>query len=548
MSATSNILITGASGQLGSEFKHFSVHYPTLHFRYSDAHDLDITNEQAIEDTLAAGSYQYLINCAAYTAVDKAETDQELAHKINGTASGLLAAACARHGVKYIHISTDFVFDGTNHRPYQEIDAVAPLGVYGASKLQGEQLALEANPNSLVFRTSWLYSTYGNNFVKTMRRLGADKPSLNVIFDQVGTPTYARDLAKAILESIVSGKAHTFAGLYHFSNEGAASWYDFAAAVMELSGLDCKVNPINTFEYPTPAKRPHYSVLDKRKFKETFGASIPNWRESLHACINTLDMKYIVDEELLVDIASRAGEAIMEIYVQDFEVVTKEDKSPLTEADQNANEIIVKALKEHYPHIPIISEENKMVPYEVRKQWDAFWLVDPLDGTKEFIKKNGEFTVNIALIEHGKPTFGVVHVPATGVSYYGGHEKGSYCVQRGKEAQKMEHNLIPYADKAHVVVVASRSHLTQETEDFVADLKAKGKTVDYLSSGSSLKFCLVAEGKADVYPRFGPTMEWDTAAAHAVALGAGRQVFKANTAEPLTYNKENLLNPYFVVC
>ncbi len=548
MSQAINILVTGASGQLGSEFKHFSVHYPTLHFHYSDSHDLDITDEAAIEKSLSEGKYQYLINCAAYTAVDKAETDQELAYKINGTASGLLAAACATHGVKYVHISTDFVFDGTNHRPYQETDEVAPLGVYGASKLQGEQLAMEANPDSLIFRTSWLYSTYGNNFVKTMRRLGADRPSLNVIFDQVGTPTYAHDLAETIIDAIVSGKAKDQSGVFHFSNEGAASWYDFAAAVMEFSGLGCKVSPINTFEYPTPAKRPHYSVLDKRKLKEAFDVTIPHWRDSLKACINTLDMEYKVDAELLVDIATRAGEAIMEIYVQDFEVVTKEDKSPLTEADQKANSVIVEALKQHYPHIPIISEENKMVDYEVRKQWKAFWLVDPLDGTKEFIKKNGEFTVNIALIEDGNPTFGVVHVPATGVTYYGIPGVGSYRLERGKEAQKMDHNPIPYQDKKHVVVVASRSHLTQETEDFVADLKAQGKTVDYLSSGSSLKFCLVAEGKADTYPRFGPTMEWDTGAAHAVALGAGRHVYKANTAEPLTYNKENLLNPYFVVC
>lgn len=548
MSQPINILVTGASGQLGSEFKHFSVHYPALHFVYKSSSELDVADEAAIESALSTGQYQYLINCAAYTAVDKAESDQEQAYKVNATAAGLLAAACAKHSVKYIHISTDFVFDGTGHRPYKEDDAVSPLGVYGVTKQKGEQLALDANPNSLVIRTSWLYSTFGNNFVKTMRRLGADRPSLNVIFDQVGTPTYARDLAKIVIEAIENGKALNQSGIFHFSNEGAASWYDFAAGVMELSGLNCKVNPINTFEYPTPAKRPHYSVLDKRKIKEAFGISIPHWRESLKACINTLDMEYKVDAELLVDIATRAGEAIMEIYVQDFEVITKEDKSPLTEADQKANTIIVDALKQHYAHIPIISEENKLVPYEVRKQWKAFWLVDPLDGTKEFIKKNGEFTVNIALIEDGCPTFGVVHVPATGVTYYGIPGEGSYKIQPGKPEEKMEHNPIPYADKEHVVVVASRSHLTPETEEFVVDLKAKGKTVDYLSSGSSLKFCLVAEGKADVYPRFGPTMEWDTGAAHAVALGAGRHVFKANSAEPLTYNKENLLNPYFVVC
>ncbi len=238
----------------------------------------------------------------------------------------------------------------------------------------------------------------------------------------------------------------------------------------------------------------------------------------------------------------------MEIYVQDFEVITKEDKSPLTEADRKANAIIVEALEQHYPHIPIISEENKMVPYDERKYWSRFWLVDPLDGTKEFIKKNGEFTVNIAFVEEGCPTFGVVHVPATGVTYYGVVGEGSYCIQHGGDAVPMGKTPILYTQKEHVVVVASRSHLTPETEDFVADLKTQGKSVDFLSSGSSLKFCLVAEGKADVYPRFGPTMEWDTAAAHAVALGAGRHVYKAGTAEPLTYNKEDLLNPYFIVC
>lgn len=259
-------------------------------------------------------------------------------------------------------------------------------------------------------------------------------------------------------------------------------------------------------------------------------------------------MKVEINHSLVVDIAKQAGQAILDVYVQDFEVITKEDKSPLTQADQNANTIIVEALQKHYPTIPIISEENKMVSYEVRKYWTRFWLVDPLDGTKEFIKKNGEFTVNIALIEDGCPVFGVVHIPATGVTFYGVVGQGSYCIQPGKEAVELPHTPIPYAQKDHVVVVASRSHLTQETEDFVADLKAKGKQVDYLSSGSSLKFCLVAEGKADVYPRFGPTMEWDTAAAHAVALGAGRHVYKAGTAEPLTYNKEDLLNPWFIVC
>ncbi len=259
-------------------------------------------------------------------------------------------------------------------------------------------------------------------------------------------------------------------------------------------------------------------------------------------------MRNKIDHHLLVEIAKQAGQAIMEVYAHDFEVFTKDDKSPLTEADQKANDIIVKALAEHYPNIPIISEENKMILYEERKYWSRFWLVDPLDGTKEFIKKNGEFTVNIALIEEGSPAFGVVHIPASGVTYYGIVGEGSYCIQPGEEAKAMGKTPVLYTQKEHVVVVASRSHLTKETEDFVEDLKTKGKSVDYLSSGSSLKFCLVAEGKADVYPRFGPTMEWDTAAAHAVALGAGRHVYKAGTAEPLMYNKEDLLNPSFLVC
>lgn len=283
------ILVTGASGQLGSELKYWAVYYPILSFHFTDSHELDITNPVAIESAMANGNYQYLINCAAYTAVDKAETDSENAYLVNTTAAGLLAAACAKHGAKFVQISTDFVFDGTAHRPYREEDGVAPLGVYGASKQQGEQLALTANADSLVIRTSWLYSSYGNNFVKTMRRLGADKPALTVIYDQVGTPTYARDLAKAILEGIVSGHTKAASGIFHYSNEGVASWYDFAIAIMELSELACQVKPINTFEYPTPAKRPHYSVLDKRKFKAAFNTTIPYWRDSLKACIQILD-------------------------------------------------------------------------------------------------------------------------------------------------------------------------------------------------------------------------------------------------------------------
>lgn len=289
MSGIIQILVTGGHGQLGSELKYLSPEYEAFQFHFTDSHGLDITDAAAVEQSLSSVQYQYLINCAAYTAVDKAETDIDKAYAINATATGTLAEACARHGVKFIQISTDFVFDGKGHLPYQETDAVHPINVYGASKEQGERLAMEANAVSIVFRTSWLYSSFGGNFVKTMRRLGGERPELKVIFDQVGTPTYARDLARTIMDGIVSGAVDNHEGIYHYSNEGVASWYDFAKAIMELSGLDCNVLPINTFEYPTPAQRPHYSVLDKRKLKEAFGITIPHWRDSLKSCIQTLE-------------------------------------------------------------------------------------------------------------------------------------------------------------------------------------------------------------------------------------------------------------------
>lgn len=251
--------------------------------------------------------------------------------------------------------------------------------------------------------------------------------------------------------------------------------------------------------------------------------------------------------EALLKVARDAGAAILEIYKQDFEVIEKADNSPLTLADQQSNEVIMKGLSELYPDVPVISEENKLLPYTDRKDWGMFWLVDPLDGTKEFIKKNDEFTVNIALIENGRPVFGIVYVPVTDVMYYGLDGDGSY-MQTGSDAKvKLTSSPTHYTDKDSIVVVASRSHLTQEVQDFVDELRAKGKEVEFLSAGSSLKFCLVAEGKADVYPRFGPTMEWDTGAAHAVALGAGRDVLRADTKQPLSYNKEDLLNPWFIV-
>ncbi|MDX2002017.1 MAG: dTDP-4-dehydrorhamnose reductase [Chitinophagales bacterium] len=282
------ILITGANGQLGNELKDLAKGIPSLELTLTDHQELDITNYSAIEQFLDGQQYEYCINCAAYTAVDKAESEQELAYKINAEAVGLLAKATAQHGVKFVHISTDFVFNGKQASPYKEEDNTEPLNAYGHTKLKGEELCQKYNPDSIIIRTAWLYSAYGNNFVKTMRRLGAERKSLNVIYDQVGTPTYANDLAAAILHLITEKKGSIAAGIYHYSNEGVASWYDFAAAIMELSHLQCKVKPINTYEYPTPATRPAFSILDKRKIKTALGIEVPYWRESLKRCIAEL--------------------------------------------------------------------------------------------------------------------------------------------------------------------------------------------------------------------------------------------------------------------
>ena len=250
--------------------------------------------------------------------------------------------------------------------------------------------------------------------------------------------------------------------------------------------------------------------------------------------------------EPLLEAAREAGAKILEIYGRDFEVDYKEDESPLTEADKASNEVIMAFLRRAHPDIPVISEENKQLDYAERKDWTRFWLVDPLDGTKEFIKKNGEFTVNIALVENGVPVLGVVYRPVTGTIYLGLAGEGACKIQDGGEPEWISGGP-HYSELDEVKVVASRSHLTPEVEEFVEKLRINGKTVDFLSAGSSLKLCLVAEGEADVYPRFGPTMEWDTGAAHAVAVAAGKKVVNADTGAPLRYNKEDLLNPFFIV-
>lgn len=284
-----SILVIGAAGQLGSELRYLSIKHPDMSFSFTDHSELDITDANSIAAKVEGSDFNYCINCAAYTAVDKAEGESELAYAINGTGAAKLAEQCAANSIKLIHVSTDFVFDGQLSRPYKEDDPISPLGVYGASKAAGEKGVLKADPSAVVVRTSWLYSSFGGNFVKTMRKLGEDRDSLNVIYDQIGTPTYARDLANAILQIIAEGSVDSESGIFHYSNEGVASWYDFAVAIMRMSNLSCKVSPINTFEYPTPAKRPAYGILDKRKVKETFDIHIPHWYVSLGHCIEELE-------------------------------------------------------------------------------------------------------------------------------------------------------------------------------------------------------------------------------------------------------------------
>ena len=281
-----NILITGANGQLGNEMRVLSAEYPEYAYFFTDVAELDICDEQAVMEFVQANDIHVIVNCAAYTAVDKAEENVELCTRLNADAVGYLAKAAEACGAEFIQISTDYVFDGTAHVPYRETASTCPDSVYGHTKLAGEQNALTLCSRSMVIRTAWLYSTFGNNFVKTMIRLGRERDSLGVIFDQVGTPTYARDLARAIFVAIRQG---VVPGVYHFSNEGVCSWYDFTKAIHRLAGIaDCKVKPLHTEEYPTLAKRPHYSVLDKTKIKKIYNTEVPYWEDSLKECIDAL--------------------------------------------------------------------------------------------------------------------------------------------------------------------------------------------------------------------------------------------------------------------
>ena len=281
-----NILVTGCNGQLGNEMQLLEKLHPEHTYFNTDVAELDITNREAIEQFVGDNAIDGIVNCAAYTAVDKAEEDQEFCHLLNADAPGFLAEVIEKRGGWMIQVSTDYVFDGTNHKPYVETDPVCPNSTYGRTKLAGEQAVLNNCKKSMIIRTAWLYSTFGNNFVKTMIRLGREKAELGVIFDQIGTPTYAHDLAVAIFAAISNG---VVSGIYHFSNEGVISWYDFTKAIHRIAGIStCHVRPLHTEEYPTPAARPHYSVLDKTKIKQTYNIEIPYWEESLEVCVNKL--------------------------------------------------------------------------------------------------------------------------------------------------------------------------------------------------------------------------------------------------------------------
>ena len=285
------VLITGSNGQLGSEIQELASNYKKLDFVFKDLPSLDICNFNLIQSFIIDNNIKAVINCAAYTSVDKAEEDAEISEQVNSTGVTNLVNALQRVNGKLIHISTDYVFDGNHFLPYKESDPVNPIGVYGKTKRAGELAVINSDLDSIVIRTSWLYSSYGNNFVKTMLRLGNEKEYMGIIFDQVGTPTYARDLAKTCLEILCGDSSVDISengSLYHYSNEGITSWYDFAIAIMELGNVNCKVNSIQTKDYPTLAKRPQYSVLNKSKIKTDFKIEIPYWRDSLKDCIEKI--------------------------------------------------------------------------------------------------------------------------------------------------------------------------------------------------------------------------------------------------------------------
>lgn len=282
-----NILVTGANGQLGSELRKLGFTVLDEVF-YTDVAELDITSYEAVNKYVEEHEIDTIVNCAAYTAVDRAEDELALAAKINTEAVANLAKIAYKQDCLLIHVSTDYVFDGTGQSPYTEKDKTCPVSVYGRTKLAGEEAIVKSGCLHIIIRTAWLYSTFGNNFVKTILRLAKERTELNVVADQVGSPTYAEDLARAIVVIMENDDRGVYEGVYHFSNEGICSWFDFASEIVRLSGLSCKVNPVTTEEYPTKTKRPAYSVLDKTKIKKTFEVPVPDWQESLKKCMKDL--------------------------------------------------------------------------------------------------------------------------------------------------------------------------------------------------------------------------------------------------------------------
>ena len=282
-----NILVTGANGQLGHECRMLSLQHPEANFVFTDVAELSITDEQAVMKMFRSQSFQYCINAAAFTAVDLAETQQDISRLVNATAVGYLAKACSENNCRLIHISTDYVFNGENESGYEPDDATDPINVYGATKLEGEQLAITLAPDSIIIRTSWVYSYYGKNFVKTMMKLMQERNEISVVADQTGRPTYAADLADCIFE-IIFKHDNPNPGMYHYANEGVITWYDFASAIKEIGGYDCLIHPIPSSAYPVPAKRPRYSILNTEKTVATFGVQLPAWRSSLLKCMQLL--------------------------------------------------------------------------------------------------------------------------------------------------------------------------------------------------------------------------------------------------------------------
>ncbi len=285
------ILVIDSNEQLGAEIKKIAHQYIPHDFFFYDYPDIDITQAEAVEQIVKTNKITAIINCATYIVVDWSEDEKEKAIQINQRGPEILATIAKKRDIRFIHISTDYVFDGKNHRPYTEKDRTKPIGVYGRTKFAGEEQVLKYCPKSVIIRTSWLYSSFGNNFVKTIMHLMKYQNKIGIISDQVGTPTYAADLAVVCLTVITDRKFYSKTGIYHFSNEGGASWYDLAIAIRNFCGLICKINPLGTDEYPTKQQRPRYSVLDKTKIKSKWNISVPYWRDSLERCLEQLTIK-----------------------------------------------------------------------------------------------------------------------------------------------------------------------------------------------------------------------------------------------------------------